>query len=225
MNAQLLRTCKRLNKFTLEELEIITETDKKVLMPVLDEFIFDKKLTFQNGEYSYHIERTEKRPLVSLPLRFQYHSPEVIGIITKSFCLEIPMDKVCKLVNVHRYCVAKFNKFFRKMLYEKQKSELLEHFKKEPQTARSRVFFEKTMYFYYYNNKLYICEKLLKAPDSKNFEKQQIQEFKKVYSFLTRVTSHNTNEANLPHRLAEMIWRRDHSFEELLTNLNFLIGR
>lgn len=224
MNDQLLRTCKRLNKFTLEELEIITETDKSVLIPVLEEFIAAEKLIFQNGEYSYHIEKTEKRALLKLPLIFQYHSAEVIDMIMKCFCAGIISTKVTQILSAHRDCACKFYKFFRKSIYGKQKSELEKYFSKNPQTARSRVFFGKTMYFYSYNNKLYISEKLLKAPGSKNFEKQQIQEFKKIYSFLTRVTSHNSNETNLPYNLAEMIWRRNKSFEQLLSELKELLN-
>lgn len=224
MNDQLLRTCKRLNKFTLEELEIITETDKSALKPVLEEFITSEKLIFRNELYFYNNEKTTEKAMLKLPLLFQYNTQENIELILKAFCADIPSTKTESLIGLNCNVVCKFNKFFRKSIYEKQKSELEKYFNKDPQISRSRVFFGKTMYFYFYNNRLYISEKLLRAPDSKNFKKQQIQEFKKIYSFLTRVTSHNSNETNLPHNLAEMIWRRNKSFEQLLSELKELLN-
>ena len=51
------------------------------------------------------------------------------------------------------------------------------------------------------------------------FTKSEEQKFKKVYSYLTRFTSHNSNKVDLPQKLAEGIWRRNKEFGELYSDL------
>jgi hypothetical protein len=70
---------------------------------------------------------------------------------------------------------------------------------------------------------LYVSKELLEAPNAEPFTNEQIREFKKIYSYLNRVTSHNKNKQNLPHHIAEMIWRRNKSFEQLLFELKKLV--
>jgi hypothetical protein len=216
--------CKRLNKFTLEELEVVTETDKSLLKPVLEELISQRQLVLRDGIYFYHNEKSTEKVLLKLPLRFQYHSPEVIEIIMRSFCADVPIIKSSLVLTTGSNTIVKFNKFFRKTIYEKQKSELQAHYMKNPQIARCRMFFDTQMHFYFYENQLYVGEELPETPDSEPFTNEQIKEFKKIYSYLNRVTSHNNNKTNLPHHLAEGIWRRNKPFEQLLSELKALLN-
>lgn len=64
-----------------------------------------------------------------------------------------------------------------------------------------------------------MSEKLLRETNGKAFSKTDIQNFKKVYSYLTRQVAHNTNQAKLHHKLAEKIWRRERTFEDLYQDL------
>ena len=81
------------------------------------------------------------------------------------------------------------------------------------------MFYEKYAYFYVYDNRVFVSDKLLRATLEKKFSRNEIQEFKRMYCYLTRIESHNTNENYMYYRLAEYIWRRNQDFEELYYDL------
>ena len=60
---------------------------------------------------------------------------------------------------------------------------------------------------------------LLRANIEKEFKKDEIREFKRMYCYLARVESHNSNQNYMHHRLAEFIWRRERSFEDIYSDL------
>lgn len=223
MSDQLLRTCKRLRQFTLEDLELITETDKSTLKPVLENFIADEKIIFKNDIYFWRNENQEKKLLMKLPLLFQYNSEENIELISRAFCANISSSKTELLIGVADNTVCKFNRFFREIIYTNQLNELKNYFKVNPQTARMRMFFDQPMYFYYYNGKLFVSEELSQAPHSQSIKPNEVKVFKTIYSYLTRVMSHHAHSTYLPHHLAEGIWRRNKPFEQLLNELKSLI--
>ena len=224
MNDQLLRTCKRLNKFTLEELEIITETDKTVLKPVLEELISKKQLVFRNGAYLYYQEKSTEKALLKLPLLFQYHTQENIELIFRAFCAEIPSTKTELFLGFRRDTVCKFNHFFRKTLYECQYQKLLKHYKKQPQIPCVRIFCEIPIYFYTYENQVFIASKPIGNKAKKYADKEAMQELKKVYSFVTRDKELHKFRNYIEHRISETIWRRNKPFEQLLSELKELIN-
>ena len=76
-----------------------------------------------------------------------------------------------------------------------------------------------TEFFTMRNFLFIVSEKSFQSPEEKAFTKPEIQEFKKVYSYLTRFTSHNSNKVDLLQKLAEGIWRRNKEFEELYFDL------
>ena len=49
MEEQILKLCKRLNKFTLENLEILSEIPKAELLPILSKFVDENKLIKQEN--------------------------------------------------------------------------------------------------------------------------------------------------------------------------------
>ena len=53
MKDKILQLCKRLNKFSLENLEILSEIPKNNLLPLLDELVNEGKLITRNNEYIY----------------------------------------------------------------------------------------------------------------------------------------------------------------------------
>ncbi len=53
MEEQILKLCKRLNKFTLENLEILSEVHKAELLPILSKFVEENKLIKQENEYVF----------------------------------------------------------------------------------------------------------------------------------------------------------------------------
>ena len=108
---------------------------------------------------------------------------------------------------------------FRQLIYERQTKKLSFLYGKNPQQGRNRMFFDTEFHFYIYNNQVFVSEKLFQSREEKIFTKPEIQEFKKVYSYLTRFTSHNSNKVDLPQKLAEGIWRRNKEFKELYADL------
>ena len=53
MEEQILKLCKRLNKFTLENLEILSEIPKTELLPILSEFVDENKINKARNEYLF----------------------------------------------------------------------------------------------------------------------------------------------------------------------------
>jgi hypothetical protein len=222
---KLLKTCKRLNKFTLEELSTISETDYSVLKPVLEEFISQKQLAFRDDAYFYLKECRAEKPLLKLPLSFQYHSEEMIELIMKCFCADISSPKASMLTGLGLSCITHFYKFFRKFLYKQQREELVKIYERNPQSSYTRKFFEISMSFYAYDNQIYVVPKpLVKRKNCQATEREDYQEFKRVCSFVMRGRENHKFQTNMEYRIAELIWRRNKPFEQLLTELKTLLN-
>ena len=95
MKEQILKLCKRLNDFSIEEIETISELDSDELMPILSELVADNLLLVRHNRY-YFIKKNKKRS-AGLPLMFRYHSNEIIDFILKlpeaAFSFLIPDTK------------------------------------------------------------------------------------------------------------------------------------
>lgn len=221
MKDQILKLCKRLKKCTLNDILQLMEIQPEVLELALMYLISEGDLQEKAGIYTV-IEKTTKKGQIenkNLNLMFMFHSPETVDLIMRGFCALIPTQKLSHLVNIDDNCIGDFYRIFRNLIYERQLNELLNFYFTNPQQGRFRKFFEKYAYFYSYNNKIYVSKKLLQANREKNFTDTEIQDFKKVYSYLSRIESHNMNEVCLHQRLAEGIWRREKVFQELYEDL------
>lgn len=221
---KLLLLCKRLKSATLDDFTSFMEIDEKVINTILLYLIDEGCIKEENGVY-YFLKscaprhNKAKRENKSLTLMFQFHSPAAIDLIIKSFCLGIQTAKTAYLTNLSNGCIADFYCEFRKLIYERQHKILLNNFFINPQIGRYRIFFEQYVYFYIYNNQVYLSNKYLNCLDGKEFTKPQIKEFKKIYCYLSRLSSHNTNSASLHNKIAEAIWRRNKSCNELYADL------
>lgn len=226
MKDQILKLCKRLKKCTLNDILQLMEIQPEVLELAIMYLISEGDLQEKDGIYTV-IEKTTKKGQIenkNLNLMFMFHSSETVDLIMRGFCALIPTQKLSHLVNVDDNCIGDFYRIFRNLIYERQLNELLNFYFTNPQQGRFRKFFEKYAYFYSYNNKIYVSKKLLQANREKNFSDAEIQDFKKVYSYLSRIESHNMNEVCLHQRLAESIWRREKDFQKLYEDLknNFI---
>ena len=224
MTDQLLRLCKRLNKFTLDDIIQLTEFNKTTVEFGLQYLENNGKIRRQDDYYICISEAenrpTDKRKNKKLPLMFIHHSAETIDLIIRCFCAEIPSHKTALLVSLSISCIGGFYLTFRKLLYERQFKELAVLYSGQPQIGRYRLFFkELKAYFYIYNNKVYVSEKLLESSKEKIFTKSEIAEFKKICCYLSRIESHNTNKSNLCYNLSEKLWRRGKSFDDLYSDM------
>ena len=215
MRERVLRLCKRLDKFTLDEISTIAEDiNESVLELLLLTLVQDGKLTLRNGLYLYNKKQISKKPSI-----LSFYPKQIIDTAIRCFCLSIPAYKVAKILDIGENQSSKIYNIFRELIYERQTKKLKSLYEKSPQQCRNRMFFDTEFHFYIYDNQVFVCENPFQSPDEKAFTKSEEREFKKVYSYLTRFTSHNSNKVDLPQKLAEGIWRRNKEFKELYVDL------
>lgn len=222
MKEKILRLCKRLNKFSLDEIELISETAQDELLPILEQLTKENKLTFRNNTYFYIKNISSSKKIAKLPLMFQYHKPETIKMIIRAFCCECSTEHLSKILNLGVNCVNDFYRFFRETIYYIQLEELQKHYKECSQKAFERVFFEKKYYFYNYDNKIFVSDVKVKKNDEKALNYGEQNYFKIIYSRLKRRLTHNTHSYYTLFHLSEQIWRQEKSYEKLfkeMTNL------
>lgn len=212
---RVLRLCRRLDKFTLDEISTIAEDiNESVLELLLLTLVQEGKLTLRNGLYLYNKKQISKKPSI-----LSFYPKQIIDTAIRCFCLSIPAYKVAQIIGIANNSTVKLYNIFRELIYERQAKKLNFLYGKSPQQGRNRIFFNEELSFYVYNNQVFVSENPFQSPDEKAFTKSEVQEFKKVYSYLTRFTSHNSNKVDLPQKLAEGIWRRNKEFKELYADL------
>ena len=215
MKERVLKLCRRLDKFTLDEISTIAEDiDESVLELLLLTLVQEGKLTFRNGLYFYNKQSFNKKYSI-----LSYYPAKILDIVIRCFCLSIPAYKAKDIIAITESSTMQLYYIFRQLIYERQTKKLNFLYGKSPQQCRNRMFFDTEFHFYIYNNQVFVSEKLFQSREEKIFTKPEIQEFKKVYSYLTRFTSHNSNKVDLPQKLAEGIWRRNKEFWELYADL------
>lgn len=215
MKDKILQLCKRLNKFTLNEIIIISEIPKGILLPILDELIVENKLLLENNIYSYLKKQTISK---QYPI-FKYYPKSTIDSVLRCFCESISTTKTSHILSIGEDQVQKFYTIFRTFIYERQEKCLRNFYAQEPQNARRRKFFDQEVYLYIYNKRVFVSEILLQSSCDKPLNVQAKAEFSKIYCYLTRNLTHNQNAHNLNYKIAETIWRRNKKFNELYSDL------
>ena len=195
MKDKILQLCRRLNKFSLENLEILSEIPKSNLLPLLDEFVKEGKLITKDGEYIYCKQNHVIQNYI----------------------------KTSNIVNIGEDQVQKFYTIFRTLIYQRQKRQLDSYYSKQPQKARHRKFFNKEVYLYFYFNQIFVSETLLKSKNDRMFSSKEKAEFTTIYCYLSRNLTHNTNANNLSYKIAETLWRRKRGFKDLYFDLKSLV--
>lgn len=219
MKDKVLKLCRRLKCCTINDITQFIDVDKVVLETLITYLAQEELISSNNGIITVLENKKDVFHQKNLQLMYQYNSSENIDTIIRCFCLNIPPQKACKLVNLSTSCISEYYGVFRKEIFEHQKEELLKHYLEKPQKGRFRKFFEKYAYFYVYENKVFVSKCLLSSKSEKNFTKDEVREFKRTYCYLKRIESHNINENYLHYRLADSIWRHEKSFEDLYIDL------
>lgn len=221
MKERILRLCKRLDKFSLEDIVVIADDiQEQVLELLLLTLVHEKRLIKKNGIYFYNRYKsaTEQTPILK---RF---SKDTVDLTLRAFCSDITADKIPNLISISEDSTMKLYSYFRKCIYNNQYKQLCDYYNRSPQKYRTCTFFNSyTAYFYIYNNVVSITDNPFVSDSEKNFSKSEIKEFKKIYSYLSRIQSHNKNKINIHHKLAEALWRRNKSFKELYEHLKSII--
>lgn len=219
MKDKLLKLAKRLNKFSIEEIEPILNVNN--LQEILDELVEEKFLQFHNGIYFYTKKESKKS---DMPLFFQFHTKEEIDIIIKCFCAGITTDKGAFLLGISDATLQKFNMYFRKIIYEKQLQELKKYFTQNPKVPKVRIFYDIPIYFYLHDEKLFVMGKELKSKNLHEHSKQEKLKIKVLYSRLHRSINHSNMKKLMPYHVAEHIWKYRKDFEQLKNEIYFLLN-
>ena len=102
--------------------------------------------------------------------------------------------------------------------------ELDSYFNKRPQQFRLRKFYDKTAYFYFYNEKLFVTENPMQSKEEQeSFKPTEIKKFKILYCRIKRILIQNTRRIFLHHHIAECLWRDSKNFDELVDDLYQLL--
>lgn len=219
MKDKILQLCKRLNKFSLENLEILSEIPKSNLLSLLDEFVNEGKLITRNNEYIY----CKQNPVIQNHSIFKLYPAVVTDTVIRCFCEDIKTIKTSNIANIGEDQVQKFYTIFRTLIYQRQKRQLDSYYSKQQQKARHRKFFNQEVYLYFYFNQIFVSENILKSEDDKMFSSKEKAEFTTIYCYLSRNLTHNTNANNLSYKIAETLWRRKRGFKDLYFDLKSLV--
>ena len=215
MKERILRLCKRLSKFTIDEISTISELAPDRLLPIINELISCGKLRQENGLYLY----SKKKSISAKYSIFKYYPKVTIDMVLRCFCESITTTKTSHILSMGEDQVQKIYTIFRTLIYERQEKWLRNFYAQEPQNARHRKFFEKEVYLYIHNKQVFVSEILLQSPNDKSLNTNDKAEFSKIYCYLTRNLTHNQNAHNLNCKIAETLWRRNKNFNELYFDL------
>ena len=208
MKNKILKLAKRLETFRLEDVESIMGEGVK---DILQELVEDGHLNLVGEIYSYKAE--QKSPL---PFCFKFHSQEKIEMITKCFCAGVKSKQASFLLDIGDATMQNFYKHFRQMLYEGQLNALKTHFEQKPKIAKMRRFFDIPVYFYLYDEELFVVDKPLKTKRKKfPHTKEESLRIKVLYSRLRRSINHSQMKQNLAQHVAEHIWRYGKEYTSL----------
>ena len=215
MKDKILLLCKRLSKFTIDEISTKSEFTPDKLLPIINELISENKLLQENGVYFY-IKTQSISAKYSI---FKYYPKMTIDLVLKCFCESISTTKVSHILSMGEDQVQKFYTIFRTLIYERQEKWLRDFYVQEPQNARRRKFFDQEVYLYIYNKQVFVSENLLQSPEDRPLNTNDKTEFSKIYCYLKRNLTHNQNAHNLNCKIAETFWRRNKNFNELYFDL------
>lgn len=223
MKERILKLCKRLNKFSLDEIETISEIDSEELKPIIDSLILEKRLTYCDGTYYYNKKVCKKQQIRNLPLFFEFHKKQDIEYIIRGFCADVEVLKMINIFSVSRIVIDKFYKYFRTVIYLEQYKELLQLFEKYPKMPQERVYMNKKVYLYLYNDKLYVSEKYLVNNYAQRHKEQERLEIKNIYLRSYRKVLNRSFAHKFHLHLAEEIWKYGKSFDEEYSALNKML--
>ncbi len=223
MKERILKLCKRLNKFSLDEIETISEIDSEELKPIIDGLIQGERLTYCDGTYYYNKRVCKKQQTSKLPLFFEFHKKQDIEYIIRGFCTNVEVLKMIDLFGLSNHVMNTFYAYFRTVIYNKQYKELLKYFEKCPKLPQERVYMNTKVYLYLYNHKLYVSQKYLVNKDARKHKEQERLEIKNIYLRSYRKVLSRSFAHKFHLHLAEEIWKYGKSFEEEYTALNKML--
>ena len=219
MKDQVLRLCKRMDKFTLDDILLISEIDSEILKPILNDLITDNKLNLNNGYYQFISGAKAEKPKPSV---MRYYPIDILDTVLRCYCADIPTPQASLVIGLYHNQILKIYKYFRSEIYNRQFEELEKYYINKPQFAKHPTFLEHKATLYMYNNQVYVAKTPFKS-NEKSLAGNDRAEYKKVYYYLLRQFTHNSVLKNMEHKIAESIWKRNKNFEERFSDLSSLL--
>ena len=223
MKDRILRLCKRLNKFTLDDIEMVSEIETDELLPILNELIFENRLALKDNIYFYCQNTVSKKQVSKLPLFFQFHETKTIDYLIKGFCSDVEVLKMINIFDVSKHVLNKFYQYFRTVIYEKQLKELKLNFEKTPKIPQERIYMNAKVYLYLYNGKLFISDKYLTSKEARKHTNDERLEIKNIYLRSYRKVLNRSFTHKFHLHLAEEVWKYGKSFEEKYHILSMML--
>lgn len=221
MKDRILQLCKRLNKFSLADIETLSELDSDKILCFLNEFVSKNILLKKQGIYYY--QKQNKDLTTKLPLMFQYHSKQDIDNIIKSFCADIEVQKATLVFNFGKHAVNKFYQYFRNSIYENQKNILLKYFENYPKIGQERIYMTAKVYLYLYDNRLFVSDKLLVSNNARKHTNEERLEIKNIYLRSYRKVLSKSFAYKFHLHLSEEIWKCKKPYQERYSEINKLL--
>lgn len=225
MKERILRLCKRLDKFSFEDISTIADdVDESVLELLLLTLVNEKRL-IQSGEiYFYNKKVSMNKQISNVPLFFQFHTKEDMNYIIKGFCTDLEVFKMMDLFGFSKHLMNKSYQYFRTVIYETQRQELLKYFEKTPKMPQERVYMNTKVYLYLYNHKLFVSEKYLVSKDARKHTEEERLEIKNIYLKSYRKVLSRSFAHKFHLHLAEEVWKWGKEFYIRYESLNNLLN-
>ena len=213
MRDRILKLCKRLDKFTFEEIVSIAEdVEESVLELMLSRLVQERKLIKRNGIYFYDKQSLQHIQRLKLPQFFQHHSKDDISYLIKGFCADVEGLKMMDVFDLSKHVTNKFYQYFRIAIYNNQEQELLQYFHKHPKLPQERDYMYAKVYLYLYNNHLYVSEKYLKGQTAVKHTNKERLTIKNIYLRSYRKVLSRSFAHKFHLHLTEEVWKYGKSF-------------
>ena len=219
MKDRLLKLCRRLDRFTFDDILLISEMDSEELEHYLNSFLSTNKLVLNNGIYRYN--KDSKSETVSSSI-LTYYPSQIVDAVLRSYCAEVPSYKIAFVTGISAEQIIKFYKYFRIKIYERQYNLLENFYIQKPQFAKHPTFLGQEATLYMYNNDVFVAKTPFTS-EEQHLAGNNRKEYKKIYYYLTRELTHNSALTNMHHKIAESLWKRNKTFEERYSDLKSII--
>lgn len=215
MKERILRLCKRLEKFSFEDISTIADDiDESVLKLLLLTLTNEKRLIKNNDIYFYNKKVSANKQISKEPLFFQFHTKQDMDYILKGFCADVEVFKMMDLFGFSKHLMNKSYQYFRTVIYEQQRQELLKYFARTPKIAQERVYMNTKVYLYLYDNKLFVSEKYLESKNARKHTEAERLEIKNIYLRSYRKVLSRSFAHKFHLHLTEEIWKWGKEFDE-----------
>lgn len=124
------------------------------------------------------------------------------------------------LFGFSKHLMNKSYQYFRTVIYENQRQELLKYFEKTPKMPLERIYMNTKTYLYLYDGELFVSDKYLISKDARKHTEAERLEIKNIYLRSYRKVLSRSFAHKFHLHLAEEVWKYGKEFDE---RYNFML--